>query len=57
MHSKLTAYITTGPRPEAAWAKAAGLPHLNFTGAYILLVIIAIIFAGALFGLVKRVFS
>jgi hypothetical protein len=45
MHKHLTAYITTGPvtRPEAAWAKAAHLPHLSFAAAHLIVVIFAVL--------------
>ena len=37
MHSKLAAYITTGPgHPEAAWAKSIGLPHISLGVSQIL---------------------
>jgi hypothetical protein len=46
MHTKLAAYITTGPvtHPEAAWAKSIGLPHLSYGGAQALAVVLVVAF-------------
>lgn len=46
MHSKLAAYITTGPvtHPEAAWAKSIGLPHLSYGGGYALGMVLVVAF-------------
>jgi hypothetical protein len=59
MHTKLAAYITTGPgHPEAAWAKSIGLPHISLGAAQILGPVLAtIITVLILTFLVKKVFS
>jgi len=47
MSNHLTGYITTGPvtHPEAAWAKAAGLPHLTYGSAQIVAIVLVVMVA------------
>ena len=56
MH-KYQLLLAPGPSPtpsEFAWAKAAGLPHLGYAGAYGLVVVVVVVVV--IFGL-KRIFG
>jgi hypothetical protein len=59
MHSKLAAYVTTGPvtRPEAAWAKSVGLPHLSYASAHALVYVIVAMVIVAVGLAVKKLFA